>query len=475
MLINLSSSEINHYFEGKEPSLIEILNAKERIYNLQQECLIKHSCVLLGLSLLLPGGVKNAPIYDYIFKEGLNNIKEYFKRNNIAPSEEFSETSTTGYYALFCLNTNPLSLKQDMIILEESQPIARLWDIDIINSRGENISRTNIDTSKGVRKCLICNEEAKVCTKKRTHSINELREKIAELTIENLLARYISRKITRALINEVLLTPKPGLVDADNSGAHKDMDKNTFLKSAKALQPYFEKFIHHGYKNAKTEPIDVFNTIRKLGLEAEEAMCKATNKVNTHKGSIFLFGIIATAIGWLYGNNEEINIDNIQSFTKKATIHILDELHDEKAKLTAGIILFRKYGLTGARGEVFSGYETAINFGLPTLKRYKNHPVKYAQLQTLMQLIANNNDTNVAHRGGIENLEWMKATAESISNKNHSLSELEYEIKLFDNECIERNLSPGGSADLLAVSNLFYTIETDLPSFVSKLKTKNYS
>lgn len=470
MQINLSSSEINHYFEGQEPSLIEILNAKERIYNLQQECLKKHSCVLLGLSLLLPGGVKNAPIYDYILKEGLNQIKKYFKRNSITPLDEFSEISTTGYYALFCLNTNPLSLKQDMINLEESQPIARLWDIDIINNNGEIISRTNIDTTIDVRKCLICNEEAKICTKKRTHSINELHEKIAELTIENLLAKYISRKITRTLINEVLLTPKPGLVDANNSGSHRDMDKNTFLKSAKVLQPYFEKFIHHGYLNTNKEPIKVFNTIRALGIEAENTMYKATDKVNTHKGSIFLFGIIATSIGWLYGNKRQINISNIQGFTKKATIHILDELHDNTAKPTAGILLFRKYGLTGARGEVFSGYETAINFGLPTLKHYKNNPIKYAQLQALMQLIANNNDTNVAHRGGIENLEWMKATAQDIANISCKLSDLETKIKLFDNECIKRNLSPGGSADLLAVSNLFYLIENDLPSIVAKLK-----
>ena len=64
----------------------------------------------------------------------------------------------------------------------------------------------------------------------------------------------IARMAREALEREVLLTPKPGLVDAANAGAHRDMDKDTFLRSAAALEPWFRVLAETGEQLAGQEP-----------------------------------------------------------------------------------------------------------------------------------------------------------------------------------------------------------------------------
>ncbi|WP_456664502.1 triphosphoribosyl-dephospho-CoA synthase [Bradyrhizobium sp. LB13.1] len=43
-----------------------------------------------------------------------------------------------------------------------------------------------------------------------------------------------------------MLTPKPGLVDRRNCGAHHDMDMHTFLASARAIAPWWPRFVEIG-------------------------------------------------------------------------------------------------------------------------------------------------------------------------------------------------------------------------------------
>src|SRR4051812_47765287 len=105
----------------------------------------------------------------------------------------------------------------------------------------------------------------------------------------------ISQKALLSLLYEVSASPKPGLVDRYNQGAHKDMDFFTFMASSAALSNYFNDCVAEGVKYSGQNPQELFFSLRSLGVDAEKSMFEATDNVNTHKGLIFSLGIICAA------------------------------------------------------------------------------------------------------------------------------------------------------------------------------------
>ena len=83
----------------------------------------------------------------------------------------------------------------------------------------------------------------------------------------------IAEFATRALLYEVSVTPKPGLVDRANAGYHEDMDFYTFLNSAVSLTPYFCEMVETGILLSSAKP--------------EETTQNAGNKPLPHDGSAF--------------------------------------------------------------------------------------------------------------------------------------------------------------------------------------------
>lgn len=443
---------------GKEVQLLEVLASRDKRQVLQQECLFKHSCCLLSISLISPGGVKKNKLLEYIFNRALQVIQSFIDKNNIEINEKIILNEDAGLYSLFALEINPLTLKKHMIEIEESLPIARLWDLDVLDENGKIISRTEVGNNLP-RKCLICDNNAKVCARERKHSMNEIYRKMQSLAGEDCFALNFAELAEESLLKELNLTPKPGLVDQHNSGSHKDMNYDTFIKSTESLKPYFYEFIVNAmnlkYKNSE----EVFFSARKIGINAEKAMFIATEGINTHKGSIFSFGLVLSAIGYLYKHNIKIDEYRISQFISEATTSLISELNDSTIKEeTAGIRLFREHQLQGARGEATSGYETIIKNSLPTYIKYSNLSEDHRLAITLLKLISINDDTNVVNRGGIKELDWIKNYAlnilsnSSIYENNISIIE---ELNHFDKLCIDKNISPGGSADLLALTYFF--------------------
>ena len=114
---------------------------------------------------------------------------------------------------------------------------------------------------------------------------------------------------------EACTTPKPGLVDMNNSGSHSDMDIYTFIDSSSVLVSYFRKFSLAGIRYCNDEPYQLFEKIRYLGMLAEDEMLISTNNVNTHKGLIFSLGIICSALGYLFANEKAINPQGESGYT----------------------------------------------------------------------------------------------------------------------------------------------------------------
>ncbi|MBF0751611.1 MULTISPECIES: triphosphoribosyl-dephospho-CoA synthase CitG [unclassified Pasteurella] len=449
--------------QGKKISLEALLNAREERALLQQQLLAKYQLPLLSVTLTAIGEVKKNPLLDYVFEKALEKLTALFAQRKWQPAKKAIRILDSGHEAFFVLPVEAMELKRAMIELEESSSLARLWDLDVWDAEGRLFSRA--DFNKAPRTCLICGENAKNCTRSRKHHINDILLEMQHRTLAHYFAEQISEKVYQALLQEARLSPKPGLVDALTNGAHQDMDLHTFEHSALALKPFFVDFVLKGIETAALPENQVLSHIRPIGLLAEQAMFRATQNINTHKGAIFSFGLICAAIGRLaklaYSNPDGLifSVETICSLSAKFAQDLTKELehYPDHLPITAGVRLYRKYGLTGARGEAESGFQQ-IQMLLPLLDEYHQLDWEHRLLIALLHLMAENPDTNVVHRGGLEALQFVQQSAIDLL-ENQSLvldkTKLAQALLKFDSACIAKNLSPGGSADLLALSIFF--------------------
>lgn len=273
---------------------------------------------------------------------------------------------------------------------------------------------------------------------------------------DGLMAAAVSTAAYTALIKEVELTPKPGLVDRFNNGSHRDMNLATFHASAKAIAPWFSVFFRLGLAEFAIPPAIFLSHLRADGLACERAMFRATQGVNTHKGSIFSLGLLCAAAGRLVGAGQAPDADLMCKEVATMCAGLVgDELVAKHEARTAGELLFQKYQMTGARGEAASGFATArCHALLPYLSALaKGRDEEAALHEALLNLLAYNSDTNVVSRGGIEGLAFVQNYARGLLARGEvSPNSRVSQFAEFDQALIARNLSPGGSADLLAVT-----------------------
>ncbi|CAG9297415.1 triphosphoribosyl-dephospho-CoA synthase CitG [Celerinatantimonas diazotrophica] len=278
------------------------------------------------------------------------------------------------------------------------------------------------------------------------------------------LPKLVSRLAYHAMMLEVHLTPKPGLVDALNNGSHDDMTLATFVVSANAIVPYFAQFVDTGTAHAHLPVTALLSGLRPIGVEAEQAMFSATHGVNTHKGMIFNLGLICGAVGWLQGNHLQVDELHIKEVIRQSCQFLVyDELKrcTQHAAATAGEQMYQQYGLTGARGEAASGLTTVMNYALPAYREclIEGVATEQALWHTLLVIMANNDDSNLVHRGGIEGLRFVQDRASYLLKLGgYRYPNLESELMAFDRDLIAKHLSPGGSADLLAAAWLVHEL-----------------
>lgn len=268
----------------------------------------------------------------------------------------------------------------------------------------------------------------------------------------------------KALLEEVYTTPKPGLVDLYSCGAHSDMDIHTFERSASALHPWFMRMAEQGRTTCGT-PEKLFEEIRKTGLLAEQAMYQATGGVNTHKGLIFTLGIFCASAGRCLYENKAITIERLVDIERQMTEVILTkELEDirkrnavstEEHNLSHGERNLKKYGTVGVRGEAIAGYPLIVNLALPVMRQGLKEKQSWnrIKLQTLLVLMSQMEDSNILSRQNPEMLQKMHTEAEDFLRTGGAYTKDAYAILTeMDHNYIERNMSPGGCADSLAVT-----------------------
>ena len=274
--------------------------------------------------------------------------------------------------------------------------------------------------------------------------------------------REIGRLALEAMLVEVSVTPKPGLVDRNNSGAHRDMNFFTFLKSAASLHSCFEEFAAAGYDGAQNDltPGKIFPVIRKIGIAAEKRMFAATEGINTHKGEIFSLGLLSACAGYLAGTGEALTAESVMSTAGVMCAGLCERDFAgvrEKSVLTKGERVYIEHGITGIRGEAEAGYPVVRDCALPALREYisRGLSVNDALAFTLLHIMANAHDTNIISRHDLDTSQEVMRTSRELLASGAELQE----VRRLDDEFIARNISPGGGGDLLAVTYFLYMME----------------
>lgn len=283
---------------------------------------------------------------------------------------------------------------------------------------------------------------------------------------ENKFYKHIMDLSIRSTLYEISATPKPGLVDRNNSGSHNDMDFFSFTDSISVLGSYFYKSTKVGAEYRGSDYREILKEIRPIGIEAEKEMFNITGGVNTYKGIIFSMGILNSAIGSLYSKNKgEINGENIGLRVGEICWGITKELEEakHKEKKTYGERLFLDYGYKGIRGEVESGFETIRKISLPVFKKLmesKKYHINDILVHTLIYLMANTEDSNILGRHEKKTLFYVIEQSKEALKLGGYLEEKGRDyIRNMDIDFIEKNISPGGSADLLGLTVMFYLVE----------------
>lgn len=449
-----------------EVSLTEMLDARERRARRQMQLLQQYQTTLICFTMNIAGPVKNSPLIRRGFCLGKELLRQQLMvfRADILHFEEICEK--TGNEAIFVLDCDALTAKRAAVTVEDHTEAGRLFDMDVLRPDGSKVDRQELNL--GSRTCLICGGIAQNCARSRTHTVEQLRAK-TEALLESALAHYDSSRIARlacqALLYEVAVTPKPGLVDRANSGSHADMDFFTFQASAAALWPYFETCARIGMETRRLLPEETFARLREPGMLAEGEMLRATGGVNTHKGAIFSLGILCAALGrmgWEYADKPQWLLYECAQMTAGLVAKDFAGLTAQTAK-TAGQKLYLHYGITGVRGQAEAGFPAVLKVGLPKLEEglQKGLSVNDAGCTALLAMLAASDDTNMISRSDYETQQRI-ALETAILLQRTPFPERET-LEQMDRAFMEKNLSPGGTADLLAMTYFLHFLKEDAP------------
>jgi holo-ACP synthase/triphosphoribosyl-dephospho-CoA synthase len=253
-------------------------------------------------------------------------------------------------------------------------------------------------------------------------------------------------------------------VDRVNNGSHKDMDFYSFLNSAAALRPYFEICARAGLEHTEGDSLpDLFEKLRLPGKLAENNMLSATGGINTHKGAIFSMGILCAAVGAV-AHEHWTDPEKIGSVCAKMTKGLV--LRDfqgltKEDRLTAGQRLYLEYGVTGVRGQMEEGLPAVLRYGLPALEKHlaDGKDPDEAGAAALLSVMANMTDTNLIARSDLTT--QRKASSKAGELVRDGRCPERDEIDALDREFIDKDLSPGGSADMLALCWMLHFIKEE--------------
>ncbi len=414
----------------------------------------------LSLSLNIPGYPKSNEIIHRFFLYCLDDLKIFITARLLCPDENEAvlQQDEAGDFYIAPFSTgqiSPVEIKKIGEDFEQSHAWGRFIDVDVTDNTGMPVP------SGKSKPCFYCNEyPADHCRRQMRHDTDELKDFMfgrmkayCRQQREISISRTLSSLALQSILCEISLTPKPGLVDKFSNGVHKDMNYSTFIISTAAISGYFNELVRAGFSFGENDMTKALPAIRNIGLRMERTMFAGTSGVNTQKGIIFLMGLSLFTSGYLFAHEDIFGIEKfrkiVKDICKDLTYRELEDIGRPSA--THGEQVYRSLKFAGARGEAENGFPLAFDFGLPELFKHHelNDPVL---LRSFLVIAANNNDTNILFRSSEKVLSQFKELSREAFETGNMDSLMEF--------CMKEKISPGGSADLLAVSIYLYLLMT---------------
>ncbi len=442
--------------------LLQILSARERRAARQRRLLNKYGTSLICFTMNIIGSKKTGPLIKAGFELGDHVLRAQLKAERLPILYSEQHTTKAGYEALYVVDAVPSHLKCITADIEDSMPVGRLFDMDVLDAEGVHWDRGKVGFDR--RRCLLCNDLATVCARERRHPPEEVLKKTERLLEDAVIkydAEHIAQVAVQSLLHELCTTPKPGLCDRRNNGSHTDMDLFTFTASASSLWPYFKVCARIGMYTRDEAPTFTFEKLRFAGKTAEQEMLEATGGVNTHKGAIFTLGLLCGAMGRLR-RAQRVDPARVCAEAAAMTRGLVEhDLHGLEDPATAGEQQFAKHGITGIRGEAESGFPSILNAALPILTEGLQNGMTYndAGRSALLHLIAAIDDTTLIHRSDGATAKRVRRHMRDILTTNRFPDRRTAEQ--LDDTFIRHGLSVGGAADLLAATYFLHTFRTE--------------
>ena len=446
-------------------SLVQMLDARERRVQHQQELLARYHKPLICFTMNICGPIKDSPLIRRGFARGRQLLRQQFLRAKLTPLYQDAVREVTGCEAFYVLDADPLTIKKFTTDIEDATPLGRLFDMDVIRPDGLKVDREELNLEG--RRCLICGGPAKVCSSRRIHTVAELQEKTTEILTEARDAQDIADAARPGRPRPALRSDhhpqSPALWTGATAEATGTWMCSLSWTAPRRSTPYFEACARTGRETAEQPAPETFAALRPLGCEAEGEMLDATGGVNTHKGAVFSVGIVCAALGRLdrslWADAARV-LAEVSAMTAGLTEKDFAGVTAENAA-TVGQKLYIRYGITGVRGQVEAGLPAVLNVGLPVLEAglAKGYDFDRVGGGALLAILANSTDTNIIARSSRERqlalTEELKALLAQTSYPDKDA------LAALDDRFIAENLSPGGSADLLALTWLLHFVTTE--------------
>lgn len=385
------------------------------------------------LSLNVPGPHKNTLPLDRVFALGQEALRHELPGGTLLAEGR----DALGPYAAVAVRTTPRDAKLACVRIEESLPVGRLLDLDVVAPGGEQVHRASLGLLP--RLCLVCDAPAADCIRAGRHSPAELSAAVLRLVRSPLTA--LARALVEGARAELDLTPKPGLVNRFDNGSHPDLSYDLMSRSLETLPGYYDDLIEIG----ETEPLDLAACVA-AGVRAERRMQTVAGS-NTHRGYIFLSGLlllgVATdATGTMAGWRAQVAALGNRIVSARVPM----ATHGEEAR--------RQHGVGGVLGEALAGLPSVFDHGLPALQRglATLGSLEAAQHYLMGVLMTTVEDTTALHRCGPAGLARLREDGARLVALIEAGGDHRARLRALNDEYRAIRLTMGGVADCLALT-----------------------
>lgn len=262
-------------------------------------------------------------------------------------------------------------------------------------------------------------------------------ERLAELA-------HLARALAGGAALELYLTPKPGLVDLADRGAHRDLSLPLMERSLGIVAAYLDDLAR------SLAAGEAFARQREIGIAAERRMFGELG-TNTHKGYVFLSGMLLIARRHAPAAGEQALRRTLAALA--SDFFAGGEITSD-GRASHGRAARDRYGAGGIVHEAIRGCPALFEEALPAFRRtlaQRNcfRAASFAMLARLMQTV---DDTTTLHRGGAAGLARLRRDGRQLERLIAAGDDPLAFLRATNRTYIRRNLTMGGVADLLALA-----------------------